>query len=258
VTSDLVRFSPAKAGQIRAVCLDIDDTLVDYVTSSRIALAAVVGNDDAWPLWQRMTEQHVARLISGEFDYETMRRERTRGFFADLGEFLDEAEVIEREQRRMAAMERAWALFDDALPCLEWLRGAGLKLAAVTNASGVHQRVKLAMLGLAEFFDHILIAGELGAAKPDPVIFHTACVALGVAPAEVVHVGDRLDLDAVGARDAGLHGVWLNRSKVRPADLPSNVAVISTLTALPELLVCDLPGVRLGTVGVAERLCPNG
>ncbi|WP_249044721.1 HAD family hydrolase [Crossiella equi] len=222
------------------MCFDIDETLVDYETSARLGLAAVLGHDNGWPAWERATECQLARLIAGEIDYDTMRRERSRSFFADLGELISDTEAIAREERRVAAMRRSWRLYDDAGPCLEWLRGMGLRMAAITNASGALQRVKLADCGLAEYFEEVVIAGELGVAKPDEVIFHTTCAALGIAPEQAVHVGDRLDLDAVGARDAGMYGVWLDRTGAGRADLPPRVSVISSLDELPELLVCDL------------------
>ncbi|MBA8926036.1 putative hydrolase of the HAD superfamily [Kutzneria viridogrisea] len=241
MTSVLPAVPAQKTAEIRAVCLDIDDTLIDYGGSVRSVLSAMIGRDDAWPAWQRTTDEHVARVISGECDYDTMRRERTRAFFADLGECLDDAEVDRREQYRLDAMEQSWRVFEDTLPCLDWLRATGIKVAAVTNASGPHQRAKIAAVGLSEFFDEVVIAGELGVAKPDPAIFRTACLDLGVDLAETVHVGDRLDLDAIGARDAGMHGVWLNRTgESGPA--PSGVSTISSLAELPELIVCELSG----------------
>ncbi|MGH7867015.1 MAG: HAD family hydrolase, partial [Candidatus Dormibacteraceae bacterium] len=131
-------------------------------------------------------------------------------------------------------------VFGDTLHCLEWLQAAGVRIAAVTNASGSYQRAKLADLGMAPFIDEVVIAGELGVAKPDPVIFHTACALIGCLHGEVAHVGDRLDLDAIGARDAGLHGVWLNRSGPHTGALPAEVSMIDGLSELPELLVCEL------------------
>lgn len=224
----------------RAVCLDVDDTLVDHSASARAALRSIVGNDDAWPLWQQITDEHVARVITGEVDSPTMLWQRTREFFACLGENLTEQEARTREGIRVRAMSDGWRLFDDVLPCLEWLDAVGVKVAVVTNASGAYQRAKLANLGVAAYIDEVVIAGELGAAKPDPVIFHTACARLGYPPAEVAHIGDRLDTDAIGARDAGLSGVWLNRTGPADGALPTGIAMITSLELLPELLVCDL------------------
>jgi putative hydrolase of the HAD superfamily len=224
--------------RIKAICLDVDDTLIDFTTSARKALCSMIGRDDMWPTWQRMTDEHVAKVIAGEMDVDTMRRARTKAFFADLGALLDDDMICTLENRRLEEMNHAWSLFDDVVPCLDWLQAAGLKVAAVTNASGIHQRAKLRHLGIARFFDAVVIAGELGAAKPDPVIFQAACSQLDVPAMETVHIGDRLDVDAVGARDAGLHGVWLDRCGGHP-DPEAGVQVIESLADLPELLVSE-------------------
>src|SRR3984893_3037088 len=122
MTSSLATDTCKKLSKIHAVSLDVDDTLVDYAASARSGLVALLGNDDAWPAWQRTTEQHVARVCSGELDYDTMRRERIGAFFAGLGEFLDDSEVVRLEDRRVAAMQRKWQVFADSVPCLRWLR----------------------------------------------------------------------------------------------------------------------------------------
>jgi putative hydrolase of the HAD superfamily len=234
--------SVANPPEIKAVCLDIDDTLVDFTRAARTALLALIGRDDMWPAWQEATDAFVGRAVTGELTPREMRQERTKAFFAEqLGVYLDDSTVAVLEDRRQTQMCQGWRLFADALPCLEWLRAAGLRIAAVTNASGPQQHAKLADMGISRFFDAVVIAGELGVAKPDPRIFHVACQQLQILPGQAVHIGDRLDLDAVGARDAGLHGVWLDRSGGRHA--PAGVHVIADLEALPELLVREYIGV---------------
>jgi putative hydrolase of the HAD superfamily len=243
--------------RIKAICLDIDDTLVDFTSSARRALYDLIGRDDMWPCWQRTTDEHVARVVAGELSYANMHTARTKAFFADLGALLDDDLVARLEERRCTQLRTTWQLFDDAIPCLDWLRAAGFKLAAVTNASGNHQRAKLAGLGIARFFDTLVIAGELGAAKPDPVIFHTACARMGVRPSETVHVGDLLDTDAVGARDAGLHGVWLARSSARATAEPG-VQTIESLSDLPELLVSEYRTPDVTATTGADFRCREG
>ena len=229
---------------LRAVCLDIDDTLVDFTAASRRALAALIGRADMWPLWEDLTEAHVAMVVRGEMAYEMMHQRRTACFLAELGVLAEHTHVTEFERQRRALAEAGWGLFADVLPCLEWLAAAGVRVAAVTNASGRHQRRKLADLGLAEYFDHVAVAGELGAAKPDPVIFDTVCRELGCLPSEAAHIGDKLETDARGARDAGLAGVWLSRSGAAATGDEPDVHVINSLEQLPELLVAEF--VRVG------------
>ncbi|WP_211330308.1 HAD family hydrolase [Prauserella muralis] len=229
--------------ELRLVCLDIDDTLIDFSAAGRRSLAALIGRTDMWPLWERITDEHVARVVAGDLCYGDMHARRTQAFLAELGVVADHAHALEFEARRKERLRRGLRLFDDVLPCLDWLTAAGVRLAAVTNASGAHQREKLANLGLARFFDYVAIAGEVGVAKPDPVMFHSVCFKLGCDPSEAVHVGDKLGTDAVGARDAGLGGVWLNRTG-HAVEVPSDVHVLTSLGDLPELLVSEF--VRVG------------
>ncbi len=234
----------ANPPEIKAVCLDVDDTLVDFTRSARAALFALIGRDDMWLAWQRVTDEFVARAVAGELDPQSMREHRTKAFFAEqLGIQLDDGTVAVLEARRLTQMCRSWRLFPDALRCLDWLRAAGLKVAAVTNASGPQQHTKIAAMGLTRYFDVVVIAGEVGVAKPDPRIFHDACQRLQVQPHQAVHIGDRLDLDACGARDAGLHGVWLNRDPAFQVVPPPGVHTIADLDDLPELLVWEYAGV---------------
>lgn len=221
---------------ISAVCFDVDATLVDNETSTRAGLQALLGTDEAWADWSALTERHYRRYLAGEVDFDTMRWQRTKEFFASRGEVLGDGEVFRREERRAAAMRRAWQLYDDALPCLRALRTAGLRLAAITNAAGEYQRAKLGALGLASAFDAVLISGEIGVAKPHQAIFRKACAFLGVRPGQAVHVGDRLDMDAEGARNAGMHGVWLDRSRCGMRPRGTGISVICQLSELPALV----------------------
>lgn len=228
--------APSVPGEVAAVCFDVDATLVDYEASTRAGLRELLGTDDAWVEWCALTDQHYEGYLAGEIGFELMLQQRTKEFFARRGEFLCDGEVIQREERRTAAVRRAWCLFDDALPCLRALRSLGLRLAAITNAAGEHQRAKLGALGLEAAFDAVLISGELGVAKPHRAIFRGACRALGVRPSQAVHVGDRLDTDAEGARDAGLHGVWLDRSGCGARTPGAGISVIGCLAELPALV----------------------
>src|ERR1044072_1641676 len=119
---------------IRAVCLDIDDTMIDFTATSRQALCDLIGRDDMWTCWQRPTDEHVAKVVAGELSYERMHRERTKAFFADLGALLDDELVADLERRRSTRLREAWGLYDDTLPCLGWLRAAGGRRRAAGQA----------------------------------------------------------------------------------------------------------------------------
>ena len=60
-------------------------------------------------------------------------------------------------------------------------------------------------------FDFTVFAQDCGFAKPDRRIFEFALAAGGCDPAEVLHVGDSLEDDVLGANNAGISRAWLNR-----------------------------------------------
>ena len=124
--------------------------------------------------------------------------------------------------------------FEDVHPTLARLHGR-VALGSVSNGAA-----DLGAIGMAHYFQTSIAAHSFGSAKPDPAIFHAACDALNVAPAEAVYIGDDPVLDVEGAQQAGLLAVWMNRSALQPRRiLPDHIepdAVCSTLYELDEWL----------------------
>ncbi len=65
---------------------------------------------------------------------------------------------------------------------------------------------------LSEFFDAIVISGDIGWRKPSPKIFEKALEALHMSASEAVFVGDSTFHDIDGARQVGMKTVLLKRS----------------------------------------------
>ncbi|HEY8732875.1 MAG TPA: HAD family hydrolase [Candidatus Limnocylindria bacterium] len=122
------------------------------------------------------------------------------------GALADELVAVYRTARRALCPidPEAEATLDDV--------GRDHRLALVTNGAPDVQREKLAATTLASRFAAIVISGEVGAGKPDPLIFRAALDALDVERTEAVMVGDSLERDVVGARRAGLRSIWLDRT----------------------------------------------
>ncbi|MDC7336725.1 HAD family hydrolase [Streptomyces lydicus] len=230
---------------LRAVLWDIDDTLFDYTGSDRTGalrhlraeglLAAYGGEEAALARWRHAMETEFARFLAGEVGFLDHRRARARTF---LDRPLSDEEADAWFGRYIAHYEASWVLFPDSLPALEALAPL-LRQAVLSNSSTANQERKLAALGIRARFEAVLCADELGHAKPAAEAFASACAALGLAAEEVVYVGDRLDIDALGARDAGLAAVWLDRTGPdgeAGAELPPGVRRIASLAELPELL----------------------
>ena len=234
---------------IRVALFDLDDTLFHHRQAVRDGIGAHVastlpGVDATAHLdrWDALEELHYHRYLSGELDYLGQRRARARDFMAGFGVVFDtDADAEEWFDRYLLEYVHAWALFDDALPCLTALAAAGVRLGMITNGIPSFQQPKLDTLELAAHLEHVVTSGEFGVAKPDASIFVHACELFGVDPSDAAYIGDRLHTDAIGAAGAGLLGVWLDRDGAATPDeldeaRASGAQVVRSLDELPALL----------------------
>lgn len=95
-----------------------------------------------------------------------------------------------------------------ALEVLRELKGRGYPLALLSNTSHGHiiRRI-MDREGLSPYFDHLLYTDELGPRKPNPLAFSIMLERLGSAAEETIHIGDRLELDILGARRSHVRSV---------------------------------------------------
>jgi putative hydrolase of the HAD superfamily len=104
----------------------------------------------------------------------------------------------------------SWQVFDDVVPVLRALRAAGAKLGVVSNwDSGLP--TLLERLGLATWFDTIVVSHLEGMEKPRPELFLRAVARLDGSPGETLHVGDVPELDGAGATAAGIASLIVDR-----------------------------------------------
>ncbi len=221
-------FPPSRPGKplaIKAVLFDLDDTLWPIVPV--IARAEQLLFD-----WMR---EH-APAVTSQFTIESLRQQRLPApiqkvlFGAEKGANDNApAEELARDYvlYKLAA-RHAVTLFDDVEPVLARLQQRHrLLLGTVSNGFA-----DLDKIGLARHFQTSIAAHSFGCAKPDPSIFQAACAALNVTPEETVYAGDDPLLDVVGAQQAGLRAVWINRfDRV----LPAGVSAQASCTSLHEL-----------------------
>ncbi|MCE9588080.1 MAG: HAD family hydrolase [Verrucomicrobia bacterium] len=106
------------------------------------------------------------------------------------------------------------------------------KLALLTNGAPDLQREKIAASGLESFFQAIVVSGEHGIGKPKPEIFHHLLSELGVSPDEAVMVGNSLERDIAGARNAGIRSIWI---RVPGSEEQAEVTPDHTITNLAEI-----------------------
>lgn len=87
------------------------------------------------------------------------------------------------------------------------LRQRGLLVGLISDTGatpGAVYREYMAVQGIRTLFDWLSFSNEIGVTKRQPQAFRLTLAALGVSPAETVHVGDTPATDILGAQAAGL------------------------------------------------------
>jgi len=121
---------------------------------------------------------------------------------------------------------------DDTAETLRKLHGK-YKLGIVSNFA-IPECVQklLEQHGLDKLFDVIIVSGAVNKRKPSPEIFQHALNKLQVTAAETVFVGDTVDADIKGAKDAGMKSIYIHR---RPQKEIENICPDQTIKSLSEL-----------------------
>ena len=111
--------------------------------------------------------------------------------------------------------QECWNVEPDAILTLEWLKSKGYKIGLISNASDKEDVYTLLnQFNLIDFFEHIIISAEFGLRKPHKDIFQEGLTLFSANPENCFMVGDRLDMDILGAKKIGITSIWISRRSV--------------------------------------------
>ncbi|MBR5395602.1 MAG: YjjG family noncanonical pyrimidine nucleotidase [Bacteroidaceae bacterium] len=225
--------------------IDFDDTLYDTRGNAVISLRETfeafqlgrwfpdpqVFYDAYWEanidLWSRYSRGEITR------DYLIVERFR-RPLSAGQGLEVTEAFCLEMSDRFLDFCANKPGLVDGARHLMDYLRGKGYRLHMCSNGFHEVQYKKLAACGLRDYFDTIILSEDAGVNKPSPLYFDYALRASGASRETTVMIGDNLQTDIIGARDAGFDTIFFNRWNVDPSGIPDHT--VMSLQEIEELL----------------------
>ncbi len=156
-------------------------------------------------------------------------REIVQKVFGDLGTFSD-FDAFFDELYVSFGRETRWKMFEEVPYVLGVLKSRGIQMAVVSNWDTRLYKL-LDDLKLSHFFRGVFISSVLGSSKPEKQIFETALLRMGVHPIQTIHVGDSLEDDVYGARNAGIRPVHIDREGGVSKKIPN-----ITVTSLKEIL----------------------
>jgi len=182
-----------------AAIIDLDGTLVDTLGDFVAALGLTLDELDLARVDRAFVERTVGK------GSEHLLRQTLAEVGGDAA--LYDAAWAAYQRHYLTVNGQASELFDGVVEGLRALRGAGLRLACLTNKPLAFARPLLAAKGLDGYFELVFGGDSFARKKPDPLPLLETCRALGTEPARTLMVGDSRN-DAEAAHAAGCP-VWL-------------------------------------------------
>ena len=240
---------------IDAIVFDLDGTLISYPSSFLAAREHHRIMDLAVRLKDRLGKSSISTYwkVRSELknlkDVGLFRMVHERG--SDLLEALTYSEASDLRvdlKRYRDAMRRTLlnaylrrvTLYPDVIPCLSALSSEGFRLGLLSNSPSFICYGALDEFEIQQFFDQVSSTWSLKSFKPNPQIFIHMTQQLGVKPERTLFVGDSMDCDIKGAKNAGALAAYLIREhnplRSRHSSLTRPDVILRSLDELPPMV----------------------
>lgn len=236
---------PVKEQKYRHIFFDLDHTLWDFEANARSTLQELhdlmkladrgvhdfelfyknylVHNDKLWERYRR-----------GFIKQEELRIKRMTLALLDF-KIYDEKLSKELSMVFLDRLPTRTILFPHAKEILQYLTDKGYELHMITNGFEKTQHSKLNHSGLLPFFKEIITSEGSRSLKPEKEIFEYAIKRTGASISQSIMIGDTIDVDMLGALNAGMDQVFVNHVTREPVPILENQFPTYTVYSLQEL-----------------------
>ena len=199
---------------IKAVLLDVDNTLLDFNKSanetikSAFAELGLTYSGGVFDVFLRTNDELWRKIEEKEITRAELHRDRWNIIFNRLGLNADGTEM---ERLFLSRLENYAIPVNGALDTVKYLSGK-YKLYTASNAPYAQQVKRLTLSGILPFIEKILNFEDQGINKPQKRFFEECLKAMSPATKEeVAMIGDSLSADMQGGKSVGITTVWFNR-----------------------------------------------
>lgn len=210
----------------KQIFFDLDHTLWDFEANSEETLQdlyetfglrkrGVADFAGFYKIYSAHNDRLWERFRNGYITREDLRWKRMWHTLLDF-KIWDQQLVQDFSKQYLQILPTKTRLFPDTIEVLEYLKEKGYPVHLITNGFEETQHLKLRHSGITDYFTCVVTSESAGCLKPHAGIFEYALQQTGCLPSEALMIGDTLEVDILGARDAGIHQVYFNPA--RPAN----------------------------------------
>ncbi len=195
------------------VFFDLDHTLWDFEKNSALTFERIflehgikVRLDSFLEVYIPINLEYWKLYREAKVTKEELRYQRLRKAFDALGTQIVDSTIYSLADAYIANLSNFDHLFPGTLEILGYLKPK-YRLHIITNGFAEIQEKKMKTSGIHHFFEVIINSEMAGVKKPNPKIFELALSMARVAPENALMIGDSLEADILGGKDAGFHAL---------------------------------------------------
>ncbi|MDD2806313.1 MAG: HAD-IA family hydrolase [Elusimicrobiales bacterium] len=192
---------------IKAVILDIDNTLMDFMRMKRAAVDAAVDAmiDAGLAMPKKEMVEKIFKIYWAEgiedqniFDKVLVKE------FGKVDYKILAAGILGYKR----AKEGHMTLYPHVKMALTALLKMGVRMGVVSDAPRLSVWMRIVGLGLHHYFEHVVTFDDTGEKKPSPKPFKKILELMGTEPGSAIMVGDWAERDIKGAKAFGMKTAW--------------------------------------------------
>jgi putative hydrolase of the HAD superfamily len=227
---------------IKHIFFDLDHTIWDFDKNAQETLTELyehyrldtLGLNSCQAFIDRYTDNNQllwAEYHMGRINKETLRAERFSKTFIELG-VAPESVPQQFEADYVKFSPKKTNLFEGSEKVLAYLQKK-YRLHIISNGFKETTLMKMDLCNLNPYFDNVIISEDVGANKPDRIIFEYALAKAGAKKEESIMIGDSIEADIRGAQEFGMKAIFFNPlGKAQPTDVPSQIEHLEELIQL--------------------------
>jgi putative hydrolase of the HAD superfamily len=206
--------------QYKHLFFDLDHTLWDFEANSRQTLQELYHNLELknrgvhdFDLFIKNYLAHNDKLWeryrNGYIKVDELRWKRMWLTLLDF-KIADEPLARQMDGVFLGLLPTRKILFPYTNEILDYLTGKNYSLHLITNGFEKTQHQKLQHSGLDKYFIEVITSEGSNSLKPKKEIFDYAFQKTGAEPDESIMIGDAIDVDILGAMNAGIDSIHVN------------------------------------------------
>lgn len=209
----------------KTILFDLDDTIFDHQYARRCGLQKLnkqyhlthVPINEFEKIHQYYLDLTYNKVLEKKISLEESRKERVLLLFNHFGKSLKDDEIMKADTVYRNEYNNNRQSIPGVIELMEEIK-KNAKICIITNGLQIVQDKKIKICKIEKYIDYSIFSEHIGFNKPDHRFFMKTLEIVNNEKYECMVIGDSWKIDILGAHNAGIKNIWLNRYDIKCPD----------------------------------------